>query len=190
MQHSDGTWSHKRGTLPVSNCAAEGSGYNTTKLTNSNIVDNIQNANYDLGYRFFYITKDAVVDYPHGDRFHGGDTPTLFADKAGDTITTATYIDYYTDPLTINAKFDYFGDIDWYYFKAPATGSFYISTSYSGPAIDIDAYIYDACGNQIASDTRYGNVNVGFFINDEQYYFIKIINYTNTRDDYTITISY
>lgn len=104
MQHSDGTWSHKMGSSNVSNMSL--GPFNKVPLTNNNIETTAKELEYNDALKFFLISKDAIVDFPHNDgRGMTTRTYTDFKDVAGDDIYKCTTIS-----STKNARFDYVGD--------------------------------------------------------------------------------
>ena len=154
-------------------------------LDNSNIITYAADYIYSGGeVKFFIISKDAVMDYPHGARSIVTETPLYFTDIAGDNMFTSSNI---YSGITI-ASFDTFNDVDFYKFIPISTYNLTISTTCLNN-YDINCEIYDYNGNIIASDTTVGQVNKTINVIQGRNYFIKIYNNDQQSGDYSITLS-
>lgn len=180
MQHSNGTWSHKRGSSDITNLSID----SETTITNSNIATKAMENGYDDGFYIFIITKDAVLDYPHNYGHYDSTTYTTtnFYDKSGDTITSCTSIsgDKY-------CRFDHSYDKDYFMFTPTMSKSYTISTS-CGSGYDVDADIYDYNGDIIASDRSYSNANLTVYMLANKTYYIGIWDYNDNIDNYWLYI--
>lgn len=115
LQHTDGTWSHKRGAYPATDlCCCE---ENPVKLTNANIIDHVGDAGYNDYLLCFYVTKPAITDFRHTNGDADNCTKTLLdnMDLAGNHFNNAKVI---TVPSTIEGRIDYPADTDMYLFVA------------------------------------------------------------------------
>src|SRR3989304_5994447 len=81
LRHSDGTWSHKPGSAPITDYSLTSG----VQITDSNIETTSQEGGYDDGTRYFLINKSAVVDFPHnyGQYSYTEYTTNDFRDMAG-----------------------------------------------------------------------------------------------------------
>lgn len=178
-QNSDGTWSHKPGSTAVKNTSIS-SGYT---LTNSNIYTRAAEGIYTSGPVFFEISKDAVTDYPHLNG-HGNSTytSTSFREKAGDL----TYQSSIVGTGTKSAYFDYADDVDYYKFVPSTSRNYTISTSAS--STDIDGEIFNSSGGLVVSDLSTANFSVSVFMSAGSTYYIRLYDYKDTTNDYSLTI--
>lgn len=177
MQHSDGTWSHKMGESQVRNTSISSG----TLLTNENISTKGKENGYDdYDIRFFVITKDAVLDYPHNDGHYPTCqfTTTAFKEKAGDIINHCTQI-----TGSKNCRFDYSGDKDYFVFTPTISKNYSISTS-CGSGFDIDGEIYNMYGNRIAYDYTINNASFNVYLNAYNTYYIGIWDAKGNIADY------
>lgn len=183
MQHSDGTWSHKQGSLPPSNkCLCS----SAVTLRNSNIVSHACQGPYTNGLvRFFYITKNTVIDYGHDYGHSDNSTKTNIynTDRAGNDFKTSE--DIGTIPLTSRDGYiDFCGDIDYYYFSSASTKNFTFtfSTSSSFPLTTI---LYSESGETLASQTaNNGSISFTCQLQSGKKYFIKISTSNQTEHEY------
>ncbi len=145
MQHSDNSWTHKQGSYAPSDKSISLG----VTLTNSNIRERANEGAYANGaIKFFYITRNAIVDHSHANghiivnNYSLPNTVENSYDKSGDHfwnskdhgMISGTYV-------ILSGRLDYPYDGDCLAFTAPAsdTYSFYVTSNL--PAID--TYIYD-----------------------------------------------
>ncbi len=185
MQHSDGTWSHKPGSLPVTNLSLKTQIDDPQyKLTNANIRAYANKGAYEGGeLKFFEITKSAVIDHPHGEATMDAQNMLYYNEKAGDYIQTSVT----KSTGTTYARIDFAEDHDVYCFKAPTTKTYTIETTCSGS--DLDCKVYDTGGAEIKRDTSTGQVNITISMSAGETYFFDISNYSKKVTDYMIKIS-
>ena len=145
MQHTDNTWTHKQGSTAPSNQSIT----SHTALTNSNIQVKANEGIYANGsLKFFYITKSAVVDFPHGDgityvnNHSPAFTTTLTLDNSGEDFwNSKNYGMISGTNVYFSGRFDYPYDADCFSFIAPAFDEyhFYVTSNVS----PIVTYIFD-----------------------------------------------
>ena len=174
VQHSDGTWSHKPGSAEVSNKSLG----TQIVLTNNNIRACAREGNYSVGaLRFYVITKDAVVDHPHGARCcdpynwpcnHTGATGLYYMDEAGDYPMTAAP---YQSPDT--GKFDYNCDVDMFWFVPEATRTYTITANEMYHA-DINAVILDEYGEVLYVDSSTGDITMNCYLESGRTFFLVL----------------
>ena len=99
------------------------------ELTNDNIVEHACEGIYAGGeLRFYYITKDAVMDFPHvnGVSSNPAKTSVSFSDHAGNDFESAKSLGV-SSSFAQSRKFDYVGDLDYYVIIPASTGQYNIS---------------------------------------------------------------
>ena len=163
MQHSDNTWSHKPGALEPSNRCIDCE----LLLDNSNIRAHAAEGSYAGGLvKFFYITKNAVVDYGHlrGTaviKENGQDSYLKYTeiwdaenenyanladhvDHAGNYFVAAKELGV-CQQVNSTGNIDYVNDVDFYSFKMTQTKahSFTASTVIGCPIVFT---LYDQSG--------------------------------------------
>jgi len=151
MQHSDDTWSHKRGTwAPQDACITHG-----TELTNANITSHICEDIYAGGaYQFYYITKNAVTDYTHQYGNYPGTVqtlPTSGGDLAGNHLPSAKYLGIAPVSFT-NARFDSVDDVDCYRFMARVSANRTVTVSTTG-SVPVVVEVYNYTGTLVSSNS-------------------------------------
>lgn len=188
MQHNDGTWSHKPGSTEAKNYVTirdERGNEQDIYLTNDNIMQYANTGYYLNGdLKFFIITKDAVIDHPHGSPSSSSLTTLYYEDEAGDFKSTSTQI--YSG--TTSGRFDFNTDVDYFVFQPTSTKSYSFITSNS-LGYDINAIIYDKSGNVYATAENLGDVNISFYAIGGSKYYIKLYNQSALPGEYTISIS-
>ena len=184
IQHSDNTWSHKRGSLaPQSDCISC-----HLELTNENIRAHACEGNYYEGMvKFFYITKNAIVDFKHNDGRASSVTYTTptYTDLAGSNRFAAQDISTLPEDY-ITGEFDYPGDVDYYSFVASESGSGSIwLDAYENYTIQIK--IYDSSGTLIGSGSGVNNASASVYLEVDELYYIEITspNYISYEYGYT-----
>ena len=183
MRHSNGTWSHKRGSLPITNRLID----TNVVLTDSNISAVAQEGGYENGLGFFLIGKDAVTDYPH-DFGQGSElyTPARFKDKAGDSVSACTTM----NGASMAAKFDYPGDQDWYLFVPSRTATYTIGATIadSSTSRNVRGYVWDDDGVVASNTTGAGRSLVfSLTLTAGKSYYICVYESNNTVVDYTFS---
>lgn len=181
MQLSDGTWSHKPGSDFVTNRTINNS---SVVITNSNIRTVANQGAYSPGLlKFFYITKDAVTDYPHSPFDEStNQIEFLLKDWAGDDIKSAIRI--YTG--TTNAASDFEKDVDYYWFRPSSSRTYTFKTICTGN--DYDAILYNSQGNVIATDFSTSQVNIAHSLTANSDYYLKVYNCHNRVFNYSLSI--
>ena len=90
-------------------------------LTNANIqqyAKYAQNKRYiDGALGFFVITRDAVLDHPHGFSYPTVEAPLFYEDVAGDFKCTASNI----SAGSKFGRFDFNADVDYFVFQTSST---------------------------------------------------------------------
>lgn len=183
VQHSNGTWSHKPGTTAVTNLSIE----DKIPLTNDNIIEKSRQGIYKNGeIKFLLITKDAVIEYPHGDRQTNPEVPFFFRDKAGELPRTATVM-----PSTgkIKGYIDFHNDNDMFQFSADTSGMYNVKTI---SRLDIDGLIYSLNPSKVKplmTDVKLGNINMNIWLEKGQTVYVKIRSYgKNLGAPYVLTV--
>lgn len=181
MQHSDGTWSHKPGSGPVSNVSLTSG----VKLTNSNIRFLANEDIYAGGeIRFFEITKSAVIDYPHGKVTKDTETELYYKEKAGDTIRTSAI----KSTGSTFARIDFAEDQDMYCFNVPYTKKNIIKTTrHSGSSLG--CVVLNTNGSVITTQASGEQVNFTISMSAGETYFLLIFNKSKKVTDYVLTVS-
>lgn len=180
IRHSDGSWSHKPATEPITNTAFTSF---TIPLTDANIATYIQEGGYNTSApQYFLIGKSGVVDYPHYYGHNGSTQYTAndFRDKAGDRITKSFDI-----TNNWNSRFDYPGDRDYFKFTPTLSGTYTISTD-CGSDYDIDGAIYDDNGNVIVQDYSLNNANFNVYLTANTTYYIYMTDSKQHTGYYTL----
>lgn len=187
MQHNDGTWSHKRGSGPVTNKSIA----SNVTLTNANIRTRANEDAYANGeLRFFVITRPATWDYPHA--YHccldwpcsHAQSTLYYLDIAGDYFQTASTM----TSGSKSARIDYAKDNDVYRF-VPSTSKTYTITTTCSSGADLNCKIYDAYGSLLTQNVSVGQVDITLTLQAGKTYYFDVDNYSKTVTDYTITIS-
>ncbi len=174
IQHSDDTWSHKGGSAQPSDRCID----HDHTLTNANIYQHACEGIYTGGIvKFFYITKDAVIDYGHlRGTYVPTDTSTSDckrtsispADRAGNHINMAKELGVIPKTFS-NAKIDYIDDVDYYSFVPPTTGTYVITVTMDN-SLPVTVELYDLSGNEISSSSADGAfVGAYNFIGNNEY---------------------
>ena len=197
MQHSDGSWSHKKGENEVTNMVYIDNNSEPIYLNNQNIIEYASDNKYITGtIRFFEITRDAIADYSHGiyDSIYE-EADLYYTDMAGDNIFTSSGLSIGEQEACI----DTYNDVDFFVFKPTTTRNYILKTTSfkkgsNGDISDIDAAdldceIYDKNGCLVYTDKNLGQINKTFVLNSGQNYFIKIYNCNKNPCNYTITLS-
>lgn len=189
MQHSDNTWSHKDGSnQPRNTCFT----HNTT-LTNSNIRSHISEGTYANGQvKFFYITKNSILDYGHLDGSSSSDAMTSLSasDGAGNDFATAINL----NSLSIQNRvgyIDYVSDSDYYYAVAPRTGTFTFSLS-SNNSVSKTIALYNSGGTLLTSKIiTTGSTSFSYSLIAGNTYILKIATGGQTvhKENYTYTFT-
>ena len=150
MQHSDNTWSHKPGVLEPSNRCLSNA-HSKVLLDNSNIRAHAAEGSYAGGLvKFFYITKNAVVDYGHlrGTaviKENGQDSYLKYTeiwDAENENYTSlAAHVDHagnyfvaakelgVCQQVNSTGNIDYVNDVDFYSFKMTQTKAYSLTAS-------------------------------------------------------------
>ena len=192
MQHSDGTWSHKPGSYPVTNKSFD----DNVVLTNANIKAKANQGIYvSNALKVFVITRDAVMDYPHGVRCclnwpcNHTQSALYHKDKAGDHLITSTNMSIGSFS-PISANIDFGEDRDVFYFTIPIAKFYTIKTDYTATGlIDLNCIIYNSIGEIFVTDSSVGPVNKTYLMNAGGYY-IEIFEANKWSPvAYTLTIS-
>ena len=178
IQHSDNTWSHKRGTLvPQSDCISC-----HLELTNENIRAHACEGTYSEGMvKFFYITKNAITDFKHDDGSASSVTYTTptYTDLAGSNRFAAQDISGSQESY-MEGEIDYPGDTDYYGFYSSDTGTFTVwvqsSSNYS-----LQIRVHDSSGALVASRTATSESSVSVNLEIDRQYYIAItsLNYSS-----------
>ena len=179
MQHSDNTWSHKQGANVPSNkcidCEIE--------LTNNNIRTHACEDVYNPGIlKFFYITKDAVIDYRHLDGSYDSSTYTVVNpyDMAGNYIFAAKDIGTLPEDYELG-NIDYQHDVDYYKFRAESTQTRNIYVSISN-GHSLTASIYDSSGSLLAQATTTTSTSLTVNLVASQTYYISFTSDLRTYE--------
>lgn len=180
LRHSDGKWSHKPGSGPVTNLSFD----SKVVITDSNIATAVTEGGYDDGVRYYLIGKSAIADYPHnnGHALSALYTTTSFLDCAGDTISKAATI----TGSSKTARFDYANDVDYFEFKPTVTGTYTFTTSLTSSTYDVDMVIYDNQGNVLTSDYSTGNPSISIALTANSLYYIRVIDAKHNVTQYTL----
>lgn len=112
LQHTDGSWSHKRGnTEATTQCICQ----EIDKLDSNSIINHAQDGGYDDYITYFYITKPAICDFGNANGYSSTLTKTEmeYVDLAGDFLENAQKFNV---SETLQGRFDYDGDIDTFAF--------------------------------------------------------------------------
>ena len=153
MQHSNNTWSHKPGYAEAQT-KCFGTGHTAVTLTNSNIQTHALEGGYSNGVvKFFYITKDAIIDYSHENGHYTSSvyTPLYSGDNAGNYNCASKHLGWSPTSQT-SAACDYPEDYDCYSFVASQTKAYTISFS-SNHSFNIVCSVYDNNQSTIVNNT-------------------------------------
>ena len=187
MQHGDDTWSHKGGTGEPSNkCFVH-----SNVLTNSNIRQHVSEYVYTGSeVKFFYITKDAVIDYKHRSGSASGITQTRIdlTDRAGSSRYAATYIGDWPDDYMLG-YFDFPSDVD-YYELCPGDTETKMLTITSDNGYRLLMGVHDSSGSMIASVQTDGTASLTVSVEADCLYYISVavLNFTTYENNVTYTI--
>ena len=196
MQHSDNTWSHKPGELEPSNVCFD----HSHALTNDNIREHAcedQYSSEETNIKFYYITKNAVIDCMHyddrkdEDLNEGLSVQTVMAttEGAGNCFTTAKYIGLALQTY-INASIDYVGDIDCYYFITNNTTNHTITAS-STNNFPLVVTLYNAQGNILhQAQSATGSIGFTLQLDGSSQYFIAFSSQNQIVQDIGKTYSF
>ena len=177
VQHSDGTWSHKPGYETVRNTSF------TTNviLTNDNIYIKSREGDYAGGMiRFFIITKNTVLDFPHQARnrelppFNTGTCSIYDLEKAGEYLETSRIL-----PYTASSRADFLKDHDVYYFEDPC------GVNYTITASGLTVFVYNIDGGLVQPIS--GN-NV-YYLSGGAKYFIEVVAGGKQPESYSLNIT-
>ena len=184
MRHSDGTWSHKMGANLPTNKSIN----SDVNINDSNIASVISEGGYDDGAVYFLVKKSAITDYAHQNGHASTCVKTVasFKDRAGDIIKKAKKI----NGSSRTARFDYEGDVDYFYFTPTTSGNYTFTTSLSSSAYDANMVIYDTYGNLIAIDTSVGNPSITIALTADNRYFVKVYEQGQSVVSYTLYYSH
>lgn len=179
LRHSDGTWSHKRGVLPITDYSISG-----VKITDANIETASREGGYDDGTRYFLITKSVVVDFPHN---FGQDNSTLrtttdFRDKAGDRIEKS-----FTITNSWNCRFDYPDEKDFFKFTPTSSGTYNIYTD-RGAGYNVDGAVFDSNGNMLVYDTSPNNMDFDIYLTAGSTYYIGLTDIAQHTGYYVLWV--
>lgn len=188
MQHSDNTWSHKGGTEQPSNKCFDCN----IELNNTNIRSHACEGDYQDGMvKFFYITKDAVIDYGHGNGCFDTSTRTaiVLAERVGNEVFSAEFIETVPEDY-LTGYIDYVGDVDFYNFYVLESDDFNFTVEAEG-GYDIGIVIYNSSGDTVATAVTYSGIAtfsvflsssddyyIGFYALDQNIYAYKTVSYT------------
>ncbi len=196
MQHNDGTWSHKNGDInDARNTAFSSTSSNLIYLNNNNILQYAYDT-YETGVlKFFIITKDSIIEYPHGLSETSEQNDFYITDVAGDNMFTSSNIEIGDKTGCIDTPHD----IDYFIFTPQETRNYTIRTSsfktnrdsiiYDVDVDDIDCEVYNQNGQLIYTIRNIGQINTTLNLVDGQNYFIKIYNYSQKECDYHIILA-
>lgn len=188
MQHTDGTWSHKRGNTPV-----EASNH----LSNAEeVLENAQSLKYDDYTFYFYVTMPASRDHCHSDGISDLNCPytstSPTTDLAGEYFASAQQI----KPLeTICASIGYSGDIDTYVLVANTTQYQFHITSEGTNVNPLTMVIYNENGNVLRIETI-SSSNTGYILSNLQtgIYYIRLFesfpHSVGPYPSYTFSVQY
>lgn len=166
FRHSDQTWSHKPGELPIRNTGS----YSGVPLTDANIASHISEGGYTAGVRYYLIKKSAVVDYRHyGGSSNSSCTQTAFTDGAGDVMTKSKEI----TAGTYNCFIDYPLDIDYFSFVPTVSKTYTIQKLNSANTMTFRLRVYDQYGQPLASQLDVQNPSVSVSLTAGNKVFIR-----------------
>lgn len=179
MQHTDNTWSHKPGmNEPIDRCA----GTCSCELKNSNIKTYAEHGPYEGGaLKFFYITKNAVVDYGHlggayTQRTHSIEsvyTEPAYVDLAGNNYIAAKNLGT-IQTITYTGNTDYVGDRDCYLFKLSTSGTVSFTFTTAGNT-SLEVFLYDKQKNQLITRTsQNGTISFSYVLTANEEYVLKV----------------
>ena len=201
VQHSDGTWSHKPGSAPVSNRSL---GDNEI-LMNGNIVSKSRQDIYTNGQiKFFLITKPMVADYPHGEACcsafwecnHSGDgcgctgtcnclpTQLFLKDTAGDTPEQSTSV--FTGSK--QCQFDFANDVDCFAFCPAVSGTYSFATTSTSNDAYIVGTLYDRFGTVLDESDQTAHIQITRYLTAGQMYYLRLSDYDDYTYPYTLII--
>lgn len=166
LRHSDGTWSHKQGSDPITSLSID----TRVQITDANIATTINEGGYNDGSKYFLITKSVVVDFPH---YFGHDPSTQFTtddfrDKAGDVIEKS-----FTITNSWNCRFDYADEKDFFKFIPTSSGTYNIYTD-RGAGYNVDGAVFDSNGNMLVYDTSPNNMDFDIYLTAGSTYYIGL----------------
>ena len=185
MQHNDGTWSHKPGSLPVTNKSLEDE-ETRQLLTNSNIQSLANKGPYENGcLKFFVVTRDAVLDHPHvvATGTMGPKNILEDDDTAGEYWQTAVESASYYQ----TGRFDFTKDLDVFYFDCLSSGWYevWINTdSMEG----VTCGIYDSSGFLLSEESGEDLICVECYLSSGLRYYLKLRDSGGNTSYYAISI--
>ncbi len=184
VRHSNGYWSHKPGSWPITNLSP----VSGVSITDSNILSVVNEGGYGDGVRFYLIGKSFVVDYAHenGHATNQLYTQTAFKDQAGDIIYKSAQNGA---AIYKSCRFDYAGDIDFYEIVPNTTKNYYIKTYLNSSTYDTDIILYDHTGTQIDCSVGTGNAEVYHYLVAGTKYYVKIFDVNNNVVDYVLIVN-
>ena len=190
MQHADNTWSHKNGyNVPQNTCLDD---EHVGALYNSNIREHACHGNYYEGgiVKFYYITKNAIIDYKHmdGTAENSVRTRTITIDLAGSTIYSAKDIVSLPEDYLLGS-FDYPGDIDYYAIYGGNSTEETISVSVPiGRSVLLS--VYDGSGNLLNSKFGVTSVTLTEYFEIDTQYYISVYSpeFTSYENNFTYTL--
>lgn len=171
MQHSDDTWTHKGGWGTPTNICYD----HEYVLTNDNIKEHACEGEYYSGgiVKFYYITKNAIIDYSHRDGTASTCTMTrpITSDLAGSHRYAALDIEDFPEDYQ-NGNIDYPGDVDYFsiYTSYEETRTVHVETSKQYTML---LQIYKD-GTLVASQSGISNVSVTVDFDVDSLYYIMI----------------
>lgn len=172
MQHSDNTWSHKPGEgQPKNTCISC-----EDILTNATIQTHACEGMYSgAELKFFYITKNAVVDYGHLNGLIGTSASTIVTnlEKAGNSIIAAKQLGL--TPSTLGSgNIDYVDDIDFLAFTTQTAGTYsFVTNAVTDMPLAIN--LYSSSGELLYTmETTTGDTSFTYLLDANTEYFISI----------------
>lgn len=193
MQHSDNTWSHKLGHNPPTNyCNCDEDSGGQVILNNSNIEGHACDGAYYEGgmVKFYYITKNAIVDYKHidGTAENSVRTRTITTDLAGNTRYAAKDIGSLPEDY-LAGGLDYPGDVDFYGIYTSNSGNHTIRVQSSSDYL-LQICVYDSSGEFVAFNTAVSSSSLTVYLEIDAQYYISVYspNFLSYEYDFTYTL--
>lgn len=172
LQHTDGSWSHKRGnTAATTQCICK----EVDSLDSDSIIEHVQDGGYDDYITYFYVTKPAIFDFGNANGYLSTltKTETEYVDLAGDVLENAQKI---VVPESVQGRFDYAGDVDTYVFNATST-RYQINLQKINSTEDdysITVLLRDENGSMVNVSTISGDSSVFFPTIDPGVYYLSV----------------